>query len=83
MSDPIRFDDLPPDEKISFLTRARESFADDPPEIEPGWACTNCGQSFPIDIVLVAGGEPHCPNCGASGWDQVAPRQVIEDRPPD
>ncbi len=84
MGEPFRFDDIPPDEKILFLNRAREQHPDvdviaresDGPgsQEQSGWGCLNCGASFPIDDVLVADTEPSCPRCGASGWGVVHPR---------
>lgn len=85
MGDPIRFDDIPPDEKILFLNSARQHHPDvelTPVSDEPGsrtssrWVCLQCGEGFPIDDVLVAEGEPRCPRCGASGWEVVHPPRL-------
>jgi hypothetical protein len=81
MAEPRRFADLPADEKVAFLDRARaENPGVDPVgtafamEVPLGWGCGNCGWGFPLKDVLVLEAIPHCPNCDESGWHFVFPR---------
>jgi hypothetical protein len=84
MTEAIPFDDLPPEEMVELLNKARELY----PQVNPlgpdfesssprdaiPWGCTSCGASFSIDGVLVVSGEPQCPHCDHVGWDAVHPR---------
>jgi hypothetical protein len=81
MAEPRRFGDLPPDEKVAFLDRARaENPGVDPvglafdPDLPLGWGCRSCGWGFPLKDVLVLERIPYCPNCDESGWYHVFPR---------
>ena len=82
MADAIRFDDLPPEDMVSFLSEAHRHSELDPkdtgagPEfarLAPFWVCKGCGAEYPLEDVLVAEDQPVCPHCGASGWQFVIP----------
>jgi hypothetical protein len=82
MDDAIRFDDLPPDEMVAFLSEAHQHAEFDPTDTDKGsdfaslapvWGCKGCGTEYPLEDVLVAHGEPKCPHCEASGWQYVVP----------
>jgi hypothetical protein len=82
MDQPVKFDDLPPDEMVEFLSEAHRHSEFDPGDpgdrdfarLAPLWECKGCGTEYPIEEVLVADGEPKCPHCEASGWEFVIPR---------
>jgi hypothetical protein len=82
MHRPVRFDDLPPDGMVAFLSEAHRHSELDPSDsgdpdfarLAPVWECKSCGTEYPLEDVLVADGEPRCPHCEASGWEFVIPR---------
>jgi hypothetical protein len=79
----ICFEDLPPEEKIEFLDKSRQlypavnplgpDFESTAPSAALPWGCRSCTSRFSIETVLVAKGEPQCPNCDAVGWATVRP----------
>lgn len=80
----VRFDDLPPEDMVVFLSEAKKHSEFDPtdsahgPEfarLAPIWECKACGTEYPLEDVLVAGGTPECPHCEASGWEYVIPKE--------
>lgn len=79
----VRFDDLPPDGMVAFLSEAHQHSEFDPSDTTHGadyarlaavWGCSKCGADCPLEEVLVADGVPRCPHCDASGWENVVPR---------
>jgi len=82
VEEPVRFDDLAPDDKILFLNEAIRHGEFDPTshdstgfmDLASVWACSKCGAEHYMEDTLVADGIPQCPKCGASGWGDVAPK---------
>jgi hypothetical protein len=82
MDEAVRFDDLPPDEMVAFLSEAHQHGEFDPTatnsgtelvRLAPVWECKGCETEYPLEDVLVAQREPKCPHCEASGWQYVVP----------
>lgn len=81
--EPVRFDDLAPDEMIVFLNEARQHAEVDPTsrdeysgfdDLAETWGCTKCGGEHALEDTLVVDGVPQCPSCGARGWEDVVPK---------
>ena len=83
MAEAVRFDALPPDEMVAFLSEAHRHREFDPSDttheaefarLAALWGCRKCDVRSPLEDVLVADGMPRCPHCGACGWQNVVPR---------